>query len=108
MKKITTYNTGDANIMEVVLGSVTNILTGVPSTRTQQLIQLGIGAGIGVGVSALVFARKDKHSWFNKLTDRAVAREQERIKYQDFARKQGSADFLAEAKDTNTADEFRM
>lgn len=59
----------ETTVVDGVLSSFTNIITGNPSTRVQSIVLGGTMFGVGVLTSALVFSRdKEKYSWFDKLS----------------------------------------
>lgn len=64
------YEYADTTLLDGVLGSVTNVITGLPSTRAQSVMFGTAMFATGVGVSALVFARnKKKYAWFDSLAN---------------------------------------
>lgn len=66
----------ESTFLSGLLGSVTNVVTGVPATQAQQII-LGTGMfAAGVGCSALIFSRnKKKYAWYASLADDSTAKQ---------------------------------
>lgn len=65
----------ETTFLSGVLGSVTNVVTGVPATQAQQIILGASMFAAGVGCSALVFSRnKKKYAWYASLADDSTAK----------------------------------
>lgn len=60
----------DTTFLDGVLGSYTNVVTGVPATQAQSIILGTSCLATGVLLSALVFSRnKKKYAWYASLAD---------------------------------------
>lgn len=61
----------DSTVLDGVIKSFTNVVTGTPSVRTQQIILGGTAFAGGVLASALYFSKnKKKHKWYAALEAR--------------------------------------